>query len=275
MCNYGWTIEDAALVCHQLGLVLNVDDWNLERNEIPEAGSTERVVLSNVECTEFDHDITKCKSDKIEQFENSCNHDNDVGIRCYDASWAGVRFGSLSQRSDIQFVTIEKAGLLDYTTNTFKPALQLDFSRHNFESIKVTNNYHDGLGVMYSDIYKDESVNIIRNSEFTYNKGAGISFKQLGMRIQGSKIEYNHVGVQHNPALTGLQQRELAGWFNINDPDANYRPFKIPEEADTEVVNLQDGETKYMVTTGGNFDVRRSYNVRCTPRYVIGELKHH
>lgn len=38
VCNYGWTIENAALVCQQLGLVLNPDDWFLERNEIPNAG---------------------------------------------------------------------------------------------------------------------------------------------------------------------------------------------------------------------------------------------
>lgn len=38
VCNYGWTMKDAALVCQQLGLVLNPDDWFLERNEIPKAG---------------------------------------------------------------------------------------------------------------------------------------------------------------------------------------------------------------------------------------------
>lgn len=182
-----------------------------------------------------------------------------------------MRFGSLSERSDVQYLTIEKSGLLDYATNTFKPALQIDFSHHNFESIKVTNNYHDGLGIMYSDIYKDESVNVIKNSEFSYNKGAGVSFKQLGLKISNSKIEHNKFGIKHNPALTGLQQRELAGWFNMKDPEINYRPFEIPNESDAQVIFIANGETKYFVTQRLlNGNVVRSYKIRCNPGYVIG-----
>lgn len=36
-------------------------------------------------------------------------------------AWAGLRLGPLAQRCDLQYVTIEKAGLLDYKTNSFKP----------------------------------------------------------------------------------------------------------------------------------------------------------
>lgn len=45
VCNYGWTMKDAALVCHQLGLVLNPDDWFLERADIPDAGTTESIII--------------------------------------------------------------------------------------------------------------------------------------------------------------------------------------------------------------------------------------
>lgn len=149
--------------------------------------------------------------------------------------------------------------------------MQIDFARHNFESIKITRNFHDGLGIMYSDIYKDESVNIIKNSEFSNNRGAGISFKQLGLRISNSYIENNKIGIEHNPALTGLQQRELAGWFNIKDPETNYRPFNIPEESDDSIIFIDNGETKYLVTSKiiGE-SITRSYKIRCNPGYVIG-----
>lgn len=68
-----------------------------------------------------DNDISKCKAETEQNFENSCTHENDVGVRCSEAAWAGLRLGPLALRSDLQFVTIEKAGLLDYTTNSFKP----------------------------------------------------------------------------------------------------------------------------------------------------------
>lgn len=242
----------------------------MERNEIPAAGTTEKVLLSNVQCDDQDLDITKCRCETAEDFENSCNHNDDVGLRCYQPSWAGVRFSSLADRTDIQFLTIERSGLLDYATSTFKPALQLDFARQNFENIKVTNNNYHGLGVMYSDIYS-ESVNTIKNSEFSNNKGAGVTMKQLGMTLYNNKIENNFVGVEHNPTLSGIQQRELSGWFLKNDDEIYYNPFLIPQNSDQNVIQLQRGEFKYLVTTR-NFgeSISRSYKIRCDPGWVLG-----
>ncbi|KAJ8673362.1 hypothetical protein QAD02_004624 [Eretmocerus hayati] len=273
VCNYGWTMRDAALVCHQLGLTLDPENWFMERTEIPSAGTNEEIVLSNVQCTEDDIDLSKCRAETIGDFENSCSHENDVGVRCSEAAWAGLRLGPLALRSDLQYITIEKAGLLDYATNSFKPALQMDFARHSLEGVKVVNNLQDGLGVLYSDIYSSDAINTVRNSDFSNNRGSGVSFKQLGLRIISSRLENNKLaGVRHNPVLTSVQQREFAGWF-ISSPDmssdSNYHPIIVPEHrADIE---LAMGETKYLVTAkviGDQID--RILNIRCTPGYVIG-----
>jgi len=58
---------------------------------------------------------------------------------------------------------VERAGLLDYRTYTFKPAVQADFSHHVFEHLEVVNNDYDGLGVMYSDIYFPDKVSVLLN----------------------------------------------------------------------------------------------------------------
>lgn len=274
VCNYKWNVINAALVCNQIGLALNPDDWSLEPSEIPSAGMTEDVILSNVECTEFDTDITKCKAENIENFENSCSHENDVGIRCYETSWAGVRFSVISERTDLQFVSIEKAGLLDYSSNTFKPALQLDFARHGLESVKIANNYHDGLGIIYSDLYGADAINTVRNSEFSNNRGSGISFKQLGLKVYGSVIENNDIaGISHNPHIPGLQQEKLLDgltWI----PDLIWTnqittPIMVPEyETDISLVN---GETRHIVFTK-HYDenIVKTYNIKCNPGYVLG-----
>lgn len=271
VCNYGWTIQNAALVCQQLGYVLNPEDWFMERIEIPAAGTTEDIILSNVQCDDFDLDIMKCKAEKHENFENSCGHENDVGVRCYKTSWAGLRFGALAERSNIQYITIEKSGLLDYATSSFKAALQIDFGRHNFENIKVSDNFYHGFGALYSDIYTDDTVNVIKNSEFSNNKGAGISLKQLGFNIFASWIENNDIGIKHNPVLTGLQQREFAGWFLQTEDTSHYQPFWVPYESDNNSIDVVRGETKYLVTSGLNGEaVRRSYKIRSDPGWVIG-----
>ncbi|XP_031785209.1 protein bark beetle isoform X2 [Nasonia vitripennis] len=273
VCNYGWTMRDAALVCHQLGLTLDPDNWYMERNQIPSAGTNEDIILSNVQCTEDDIDVSRCKAETMDEFENSCTHENDVGVRCTEAAWAGLRLGPLALRSDLQYITIEKAGLLDYTTNSFKPALQMDFARHSLEGVKVVNNLQDGLGVLYSDIYSADAVNTVRNSDFSNNKGSGISFKQLGLRITNSRLKDNKIaGIRHNPAFSAVQQRELAGWF-ISSPDTSldstYDPVLVPEHSAD--IELAMGETKYLVTSKVSGEaIDRYHHIRCTPGYVVG-----
>uniref|UniRef100_A0A1V1FT29 Putative CTL17 isoform B n=1 Tax=Reticulitermes speratus TaxID=60591 RepID=A0A1V1FT29_9NEOP len=274
VCNYGWTMIDAAVVCHQLGLVLNPDDWFLERSEIPQAGTSEQIILSNVHCTEDDIDIMTCPAERENEFENSCTHEHDVGLRCHESSWAGVRLGVLAERADLQFITVERAGLLDYSTNTFKPALQVDFSRHALENVRIVNNLQDGLGILYSDLYSSGVANTVKNSEFSGNRGNGISFRQLGLKISGSSLENNkQAGIHHNPTLTAYQQRELAGWFKFPDDQniqySSYKPILIPQYYTD--IHLEVGETKYFLTQRVGYDpIDRNFNIYCEPGYVIG-----
>ncbi|KAK0090170.1 hypothetical protein PV325_002595 [Microctonus aethiopoides] len=273
VCNYGWTIRDAALVCHQLGFTLNPDEWNMERAEIPQAGINEDIIVSNVQCTEDDIDISRCKAEYFGDFENSCTHDNDVGVKCSEAAWAGLRLGPLADRTDLQFITIEKAGLLDYTTNSFKPALQIDFARHSLEGVKIVNNVQDGLGIIYSDIYSANAVNTVKNSDFSNNKGSGISFKQLGLKISNSRIENNKVaGIRHNPAFSAVQQREFSGWFMQSlgsTVDVSYEPIIIPGTVNN--IDIATNDIKYIVTAKSiNDNIKQLIPIHCTPGYVIG-----
>ncbi|XP_067009482.2 protein bark beetle [Anabrus simplex] len=274
VCNYGWDIVDAALVCHQLGLVLNPDDWFLQRADIPASGTSENVILSNVRCTEDDIDITKCRAEHVAEFENSCSHENDVGLRCYESSWAGVRLGVLAERSDLQFLTIERAGLLDYATNAFKPALQIDLARHALENVRVVDNFQDGLGVLYSDLYSRDVANTVKNCEFSNNRGNGISFKQLGLKISGSTLQNNKLaGIRHNPALSAQQQRELAGWFQapaeaMNHPDAPYKPIIIPTYYTD--ISVEDKTLVLVTARFKDNTIERKFQISCRPGFVIG-----
>jgi hypothetical protein len=48
VCNFGWTIESAALACQQMGWVLNTEDWEIPPNQVPKSGSSDPVMMSNV-----------------------------------------------------------------------------------------------------------------------------------------------------------------------------------------------------------------------------------
>lgn len=276
VCDYGWDVIDAALACHQMGLALNPIDWRLDRNEVPSAGSDDMILLSNVRCTDDDIDILKCRSEKYSkgEFENSCTHENDVGIRCYPGAWAGLRFGVLSESTELQYITVEHAGLFDYVTNKFKPAIQFDFSKHNMENVRVIKNLHDGLGILYSDIYSN-NVNNIKNSEFTENRGNGISIKQLGLRIHGSIIRDNlGSGIHHDSVISSEEQREISGWFNrVPDfalQDFDYHPIELPESKITHI-QIDQWAPKYLITNRYSGEsIENEISIVCPPRYVVG-----
>ncbi|EDW76452.2 uncharacterized protein Dwil_GK14651 [Drosophila willistoni] len=273
VCDYGWNVLNAALVCHQLGYSLNPQDWRLLRSQLPSAGTSEDILVANVRCTPHDRDVTKCRAEY--EFENSCSHENDVGIRCYEGAWAGVRFSMLAERADLQYVTVEKAGLFDYTTNAFRPAVQMDHARHNLENVRVVNNLQDGLGIIYADIYAGKSVNNIKNSEFSGNRGSGISMKQLDFRISGSIIKENlGSGISHDAVISAMDQKEIGGWFymatDFNSFGTDYVPYVLPHPTVSNI-DLGTFEQKYIRTEEllGQ-SISQKIVVQCPAGYVIG-----
>jgi len=277
VCDFGWTLESAALVCQQMGFVLNPEDWKLQRNEVPRAGNTEPIFMSNVRCKKLDMDIRKCKAaEKMEDFINSCSHEQDVGLRCYDISWAGMRLGMTSKRSKLYDVKVERAGLFDYRTHSFMPGIQADFSHHVFENLEVRDNYQDGLGIIYSDIYYPDHVNFIKNSLFSGNKRHGISFRQLGMRITDTEIRDNaQAGIYHDPKLSKLEQRELAEWMSLIDESKSDTIIRFPEfTRGTEKSNpivLREKESKLIITSPNVTSEKKVYFIRVErDEFVIG-----
>ena len=69
-------------------------------------------------------------------------------------------------------------------------ALQIDLNRHILENIRVSNNIDDGLGIVYSDLYSFGTSNLVKNCEFVDNLGSGISIKQFGLKVTGTKREF-------------------------------------------------------------------------------------
>ena len=59
-------------------------------------------LLKCFRCGRLDTDLAKCKwSERRDAFLHSCSHDSDVGLRCYDVSWSGIRLGMTAKRSKL------------------------------------------------------------------------------------------------------------------------------------------------------------------------------
>lgn len=85
---------------------------------------------SNVTCSDEDIDMINCRVEKIIDSEQLCDHSKDVAFRCEQPGWTGLRLGVLADTCNLQYITIEKAGLFDYITNEFGAGM---FSKINIK----------------------------------------------------------------------------------------------------------------------------------------------
>uniref|UniRef100_A0A914Y0V8 SRCR domain-containing protein n=1 Tax=Panagrolaimus superbus TaxID=310955 RepID=A0A914Y0V8_9BILA len=129
VCNRSWTAELAHLACNQLGLTMDpqyFENWRIfvDKGSLP-------MIVDNIRCEENEFDITQCRHDGI--FHNvgaGCRETEVVGLRCARPYWAGVRYSLLANPPTVtgQLTMhnwlIERAGMYDYRTSTFAPALQ-------------------------------------------------------------------------------------------------------------------------------------------------------
>ncbi|KAH9406143.1 hypothetical protein TYRP_013745 [Tyrophagus putrescentiae] len=209
VCGYHFDIEDAAVACHQLGLVLNERDWRLERGHFSfsssSSSSSSRMVLSNVHCDDhgLDTDLARCKAERAADgdFEGPawCPA-GEVGIRCYPPAWAGVRFGPLTSEATIERVTVERAGLLDYQRRRFAPALQFDYNRFSVRSAIIRGNIDSGIGLLWNDVLGEPADRadrlVIERTKVTGNLNHGIVTRTQGV----------------TPSFSREEQEDLTSW---------------------------------------------------------------
>ncbi|XP_042894789.1 protein bark beetle [Parasteatoda tepidariorum] len=258
VCSYGWDIADASVACNQLGLVLHPEDWLLEQSEFD--SSRYEILLSNIQCTFQDTDITFCKSER--KFENSCS--TKVGLRCYQPSWSGLRLGMAAGECRLKNMIVEYAGLLDYATSSFKPALQIDFNRHHLSKLKIHNNTDSGLGIMWNEVFVAESRQLL-DSLLASNHRHGLVLHTQGLSVLRCLMSNNAgSGIHYNPMFSKNEQRDLISWINLEERS---KVIRIPDDI-TGTISLNFDEYRYFVFTQAT-TVKR-FNITTTSGRSLG-----
>ncbi|GAB6022030.1 hypothetical protein CHUAL_006179 [Chamberlinius hualienensis] len=236
VCNYGWNFYSASLACAALGLVANPADWFLLRTQLVTNGQefvedNLPIVWSGVKCGIHDTDLANCEKEGILDFENSCTHAQDVVIRCYRQGWAGLRFGPMADRSDVRGARVERAGVLDWSTGSFRPAIQLDLNRHLIEAVTIGRNLHSGVGIVMADYYADVYTKRMTSCIFEANLGDGLVTRSSGLLISRCLVRDNRLnGILYDPSLSHEEQRDLNRWIDKEKSElvVTLTPSSIP-----------------------------------------------
>lgn len=76
VCDDEWNLEDANVVCRQLGFP--TAHLNLTREYFGKG--TGRIWLSNLQCGGYERSLLQCKHERFQQPD--CTHRQDVGVLC-------------------------------------------------------------------------------------------------------------------------------------------------------------------------------------------------
>lgn len=232
VCNRSWNVNLAAMVCNQLGMVIDpefLENWWLW----PEPGLLP-VVMDIIRCEELETDITRCRHEGIpENVAVGCPRGHVVGVRCVPPKWAGIRYTlladppSVTEQEYMHHLEISEAGLLDYSRPEFTAAIQIDWNYHYFSHLRVEKNFWNGLDIVYNDLVKKPK---ITNSHFNYNRRHGVRARSYGLTMEYSRIDNNeNAGFRYNPILSPVEQNDVVTWLFTKDPLGN-RIIYIPDK---------------------------------------------
>lgn len=83
-------LMNAIVACRQMGLVVDLKEWGWKGQNDVIISPLEPIYRSQVVCDEFDDVITACRADHAE--DHSCDHYQDVYLKCKKPSWGGWCF---------------------------------------------------------------------------------------------------------------------------------------------------------------------------------------
>ena len=279
VCDHNFDVNDAAVVCQQLGMILNNDDWLLERFQYAANDQQQYSMMStdalmtNLRCDPMlDTDVTNCKAELSSRgdFDGTCNA--EVGIRCFPPSWSGVRLGMGAEVSTLEHVVIQRAGMFDYANFALKPALQVDFNRHWLTSLTVKSNSDSGLGIMWNDVIGRHFTELlVTDSKFLNNERHGIELKSRGLSIKGCTMSNNRQnGLDYNPVFNQKELVDLLSWLNTPKNADNIVTLSFPLKS--KYFSVPSSEESYRFFIFQKFpqrDLKETFTIGTDPGHML------
>jgi hypothetical protein len=196
VCNRGWSLMNSQIVCQQMGLVLDPNFYLYTRWLEMDARQDEPILMSEVQCDLLDTSLFECRHTKRD--DHTCDHRDDVWLKCIRPGWAGVRLGMTALPSRIKYGLFEGAGQYDYAKAQLAPALQIDLNQHEISNLTFQSNQHTSFEILFNQPFKSKPMN---NIDFISNNGIGLLSRTSFLRVNQLSARNNLIysAFEYNP----------------------------------------------------------------------------
>uniref|UniRef100_A0A1I8GIE5 SRCR domain-containing protein n=1 Tax=Macrostomum lignano TaxID=282301 RepID=A0A1I8GIE5_9PLAT len=168
----------------------------------------------------------------------------------------GLRFTASNDLSTVTHLNLDTGGLLDYFRMYFSPGVQVDYNKHLFQNVRVSNCLSHGFVVLHNELYRD---NRLSNCQLTGNLGNGVLIRSPLIGLTACNMSNNQgSGFEYNPGFTEQEAYEFRSSF----PPVRKTMLTSLTASSPQVIGIQSSDTDYLVTNPSASAVSGVYRVQ-------------
>lgn len=195
---------------------------------------------------------------------------SDVGVKCRQPGWAGMRIPITAEQSIIEHAIFRQAGILDFDSQSVSSALQIDFNiRHRVKNCVFEENSNAGMVVLNNHLQPGNSV--VEGARFRKNFGPALITHGPGLSIIDAEfIQNSGSGFLYDPKLTRYQQKELVSFLDRKNP---WRTHIIPTTGSELFLNIDSNQEILLQSSARPHEANRSVAIQVVIKdmsYVLG-----
>ncbi|CAM4799581.1 unnamed protein product [Rotaria magnacalcarata] len=189
VCNHGWTKENSIIVCMSLGFIHDPNESLYPMMNLNHTITNDPIVWSEVDCDlHHDENLEQCRKETV----HTCDHIDDVWIKCLPSSWAGVHIYPTQSKTHLEFVHFDSAGQYDVHKDEIHAGLHIDLLSHPWNLLKNLTFTNNIIGLQINHIHPlNSDYSIIHHSSFQHNYYAGAL-------LRSSFFNFSHCTFTHN-----------------------------------------------------------------------------
>ncbi|UJR14923.1 hypothetical protein I4U23_001905 [Adineta vaga] len=268
VCNHGWTKENSMLVCMSMGFIHDPNEYFYSIINSNQTITNDPIIWSEVDCDLYqDQTIEQCRKETV----HTCDHSDDVWIKCLPSSWAGVHIYPTYSKTHMEFVQFDSAGQFDVHKDEIHAGLHIDLLSHSSNRLKNLTFNDNIIGLQINHIHPaNYDYSIIHHSTFNHNYFTGLLLRSSFFNMSHCTFTNNlHSGMKFDSSYPYHELEQLR--INLLKPRATVHTIDLLYEQSYE---LERNKFAFITTTFGGYNsddniLLNTLNIRTDPSFIL------